>query len=74
MAFYISVSGRDFDLYIRTDSLASVSFAVNLGHIWSRDFAPVQLVPVDFCEPPMGKYIRRARSQITVSLSEVPDQ
>jgi hypothetical protein len=40
-------------VYCTDDSLASVAFAFDLWDIGRRDFASVQLVPVDLGEPAM---------------------
>ena len=42
------------------DSLARVAFSFNLRHIRRRDFAPIQLVPVDFRKPTVREDVGRA--------------
>lgn len=54
--------------------LAGVAFSLDLGDIGRRDFPPVQFVPINLSKPSVGENIGRSSTQVTVSLSEVPDQ
>lgn len=55
-------------------SLTSIAFPFNLRNVRSWDLSPVQLVPINFGEPPVCKDIGRSRAKIAVTLSKVANE
>lgn len=56
------------------NSLARIPLALDLRHIRRGDLAPVQLVPINLCEPGVSKDVGATRAKVTVPLGKVTDE